>query len=37
MQQLAPGFVARQMLPCNVCGGKGEIINGKRIQCVLIM
>jgi DnaJ family protein A protein 1 len=31
LQQLAPGFVARQMVQCHACNGRGEIINGKRL------
>ena len=33
MQQLGPGFVVRQMIPCHSCRGRGEIIDGKK--CVL--
>lgn len=29
IQQIGPGFVARQVLPCNMCMGKGEIIDEK--------
>ena len=28
MQQIAPGFVTRQIVPCRACKGRGEIING---------
>ena len=28
MQQIAPGFVTRQVVPCRACRGRGEIING---------
>ncbi|XP_003387983.1 PREDICTED: dnaJ homolog subfamily A member 1-like [Amphimedon queenslandica] len=29
MQQIAPGFVTRQIVPCRACKGRGEIINEK--------
>ena len=34
IQQVAPGFVARQVVACNVCQGKGEVINGEFARII---
>ena len=37
MQQIAPGFVTRQIVPCRACKGRGEIINGIYLFYLFIL